>query len=110
MSVTGFLFGKPSSGSPSVCPQAPVGRTKSLHASPLGAATFDRLGILLSGIDYPVVMFERDCQGAYHLWWYYDERQRHRLPAGPLPPTGLFSSVAKVNPCLALWGHRTIVR
>jgi hypothetical protein len=35
MSVTSFLPGEPSSGSPSG-PQAPVERTKSLHASPLG--------------------------------------------------------------------------
>jgi hypothetical protein len=35
MSVTRFPPGKPSSGSPSDCPQVPLERTKSLHASPL---------------------------------------------------------------------------
>jgi hypothetical protein len=35
MSVTRFLLGRPSSGSPSDCPQAPVERTKSLDAVPL---------------------------------------------------------------------------
>ena len=44
MSVTRFLLGKPSSGSPSDCPQAPVERTKGLHALPLPPGILFLLG------------------------------------------------------------------
>lgn len=42
----------------------------------------DCLEILLPSDDDPILTFERDCRGIYHLWWHPEEQERQPLKSG----------------------------